>query len=639
MKYILKKAFFSFILIVLIESKYSNIANAQTTVRTDQAIVQMIIERNSTKPGETVWIGFEFILEDGWHTYWKNPGDSGLPIKIDWFLPNEIKSGPINWPTPERQPYGELMNYGYSNKVTILSKLSINKDAKLQNYNISANLEWLVCKEICIPQQGKFKTSLNITNNQEIIMSEINFNVENLLSSLPQSAPGDLKAIIDNRGLVISTDWKIEPSQKALFFPEKNDLINHSAEQETIIKKNGFEIVVSELANINNIRKLSGIIKIKNNFSNNSFFFNDLDILIEGQKTFNSEGSILGLSFFWAITFAFLGGLLLNLMPCVLPVLSLKVLAIVRDKENHEAKFDALFYSLGIMVSFFIMSLILELLRASGQSIGWGFQLQSPFFVTLMCYLMLAVGLSLSGVFNIGTSFTNLGSSLKLDNKGLGSFLTGILAVTVATPCTAPFMAPAIGYALTQSSLVSLLIFQSLALGFATPFLLIGLFPILSGMLPKPGKWMDILKQTLAFPMYAASGWMVWVASQLTNSKEFAASITGLVLLSAGLWIIGLKTQQTNYSTFRKSIAISLIITAIAIAGLSEKQLFNLDSEKTALLQSKKFSNEHLQQLLETNTPVFINFTASWCITCIINEQNVLSSEKVIKIFEEIIFC
>ncbi len=613
---------------------------------------QLVIENNKMIRGQAAYIDFKIILKDGWHTYWINPGDSGYPLMIDWDLPPGIDIGPINWPAPKRLPYGGLTNFGFSNEVTFASSIKVSQQASLGNKSIVARANWLVCNDICIPEEGEFKLDISIldkqeqkksTNNQQNYSKERNF-------SIPKELDLVVDIIHDENFLEIHIPFKsnLDSDLKSImginkindlsfnFFPYQKNIIINNLNQEISIHQNIISIKIKtktdKLADI----PIGGVITINGQQGNyiNSFKFPNTIVRTSEKSKIEEPDNKKQLSFLLAFLFAIIGGLILNLMPCVLPVLSLKIISIINKKDIVEARKEAIAYSFGVILSFAFLSTMLIFLKLNNQGVGWGFQLQSAYFVTVLSYVMLASGLSLSGVFNFGSSLMNLGSSLNTQKGIVGSFLTGILATVVASPCTAPFMAPAIGYALSENVFVTLFVFQGLALGLSAPFLLIAFFPPLFRFLPRPGEWMNTLKEFLAFPMYAACGWLIWVGAQLTGSSGLGIIIFGILLVSISCWLFGRKIER-NLLRLTINITIALLLSLALIIPLNNN--FNKGSEiDTGSLEydiSEEFSQEYLEILLEEKKPVLINFTAAWCITCIVNEKNVLSDYEVIESF------
>jgi len=324
------------------------------------------------------------------------------------------------------------------------------------------------------------------------------------------------------------------------------------------------------------------------------------------------------------LLFALLGGIILNLMPCVFPILSIKVLSFTTTHQSRRSRhIHGLIYTAGVVLSFVAIAILMLALRAAGESIGWGFQLQSPLFVIFLVYLFFIMGLGLSGYLEIGSNLMALGQLSKRQEGLMSSFMTGVLATTIASPCTAPFMGPALGFAISQPTYVALLVFACLGLGMALPFILLAWIPGLSKRLPKPGAWMDTFKQFLAFPLYITAVWLLWVAGRQTSMDVVAAVITGLVLLVMGLWLWKLSVKPAG-----KLMAIAVLGAALAapLSTLSD------DAEQE---EFQAYSPQRLSELRASGQPVFINLTADWCITCLVNERVALGSEKVAQLMAD----
>ena len=614
---------------------------------------QFYIENNELIKDESTFINFKIFLEEGWHTYWVNPGDSGYPVAIEWELPTGISIGPITWPAPKRLPYGGLTNFGYSNEVTLASSITVSKEASLGKKSIIAKANWLVCNDICIPEEGEFRLDILILekqnqdkskNNYNHTTEKNNFNLPKQLDELPiiSQTKDFLEIYIPfkpnlNRDLNSIMEINKINNLKINFFPYESNLIINNSNQEVSILPNIISIKVKTKSNkLINI-PISGVITIENEKKSHINSFKFSNTIIEASDNHKTEEQLKNnnLNLILAFLFAIAGGIILNLMPCVLPVLSLKIISIINKQDIVEARKEAIAYSFGVMLSFAFLSAILIILKLNNQGVGWGFQLQSAYFVTILSYVMLASGLSLSGVFNFGSGLMNIGSSLNTQNGKVGSFLTGILATVVASPCTAPFMAPAIGYALSENILITLVVFQGLALGLSAPFLLIAFFPPLFKFLPRPGGWMNTLKEFLAFPMYAACGWLVWVGAQLSDNSGLGIIIFGLILISISCWLFGRRVEGILFKS-TINIIIVLFLSLALIIPLNEN--FNKGSEIDASAldndNSEEFSQEYLEILLDEKKPVLINFTAAWCITCIVNEKNVLSDNEVLESFK-----
>lgn len=601
-------------------------AAAQSTVTTERVTATLITERPAVAPGESIWVGLKLEMAEGWHTYWINPGDSGLATMIDWQLPSGVAAGPIQWPTPERQPYGPLMNFGYSDEVTLLARVSIAADAPVGETMIAARSTWLVCAEICIPEDGAFSIPITIDPNAAMASTLDGAHLMSVAAELPEPVPGLVTASVENDILNVTAEWDIVPEGEIRFFPYATYLMDNTAEQDITRTDTGFRVSVGTVPDYDQLEDLGGLITIGTGDSQRAFAFENAPMLA-ASATQTAALPAVEMSLIGALLFAFVGGLLLNLMPCVLPVLSIKALAIIKHGEG--ARRESLAYTAGVVATFGVLVAVLLILKASGEQLGWGFQLQSPGFVTVLAYIMLAVGLSLSGVFNIGTGLMGVGSNwVKSDGVG-GSFMTGVLAAVVATPCTAPFMAPAIGYALTQPPLVVIAVFEGLALGLAAPFLLIGFVPAVARMLPKPGAWMETFKQALAFPMYGAAAWLVWVVSQQADAMGFAATLAGLILISFTAWLLGHTPSEGRGRFIGTGFAAAAAIGAVYLASVPQPPAVGATRAESASANWETFSSARLDELRSEGTPVFVNFTAAWCITCLMNERAVLSTADV----------
>ncbi len=602
---------------------------AQSTVTTERVTATVLTERPAVAPGDTIWVGLKLEMAEGWHTYWRNPGDSGLPTMIDWSLPTGLTAGPIQWPTPERQPYGTLMNFGYSNEVTLLARLFVAEDAPIGNAVISARATWLVCADICIPEDGSFSVPLVVDPTAPQASTLDGTHLLSMVAALPEPVPGPVTASMTADLLTLEAMWDDVPAGELTFYPYATYLMDNTAPQKVTLTADGFRLSVATVPDPDQLETLGGLVTINTAEGQRAFGFENAPLTLGVAQASSAQLAASDIGLLAALLFAFLGGVLLNLMPCVLPVLSMKALAIVKHGGDGNARRDALAYTLGVMVSFGVLVAVLLALKAGGDSLGWGFQLQSPSFVTVLAYIMLAVGLSLSGVFNIGSGLMGAGSSLVKDNGPTGSFFTGVLAAVVASPCTAPLMAPAIGYALTQPPLVVFAVFEGLALGLAAPFLLIGLIPAVARALPKPGAWMETFKQVLAFPMYAAAAWLLWVVAQQVDPMGLAATLAGLILVAFTAWLLGRNAGEGSGRRMSATFAVAAVIGALFLASIPQAPTASAARGESASGDWESYTPNRLNELQAAGTPVFVNFTAAWCITCLVNERAVLSTDDV----------
>ena len=550
-------------------------------------------------------IGVKFKFDQGWHTYWINPGDSGEKAKFDWNLPEGYKISNPKWPAPSTIPYPPLMTYGYEDEVIILFSL-YKEIGSVKKGEITLNSEWLACADICLPQSGTTKINLN-----EIVLS--NFKTESKIlkvkNNLPKKYPYLISASLKDNELNLSGQMneKFKDSE-IYFFPYDQNLISHTAIQNSEIGKNSFTHKVLRSNQKILSPNIKGVISFKSDDEINSFYFSSNNV--------SSENKFSSLNLLIALFSAFIGGLLLNLMPCVFPVISLKIFNFIEIANNkREVLFHGMSFSIGSIVTFISIGLIILILKIFGEEIGWGFQLQSPIFVSLLIYLFALLFLNFIGLFKIPNFFGKFGTKTSDTNSYKSSFGTGVLAVAVATPCTAPFMGSALGLALTQPNFFSILIFLFLGIGFSLPYLIISLFPGTLSYLPKPGNWMETFRQIMAIPIFLTILWLIWI---LSNQISFI----NLMSVMLGVSFILLLCFIKEIVTFLK-VSSKFNIPTSAILLIFSLYLLPFNSEIDNLSKSD-ISLEKIENLSKKG-PLFINFTADWCITCKVNEQIALS--------------
>ena len=572
-------------------------------VDTGHARISLIKDHSDFVPGTSINIGLKVSMDKGWHTYWRNPGDSGGPIVIDWDLPKGFSVSDIKWPLPEKIEYPPLMTYGYEDFVIYPMVLSIPADYSDDYFEMAADI--LICADVCIPESGKISSNLLDIESDSLIYE--------WLESIPSKSLPITTSLNDNNLEIRFTfDKEIK---EIYFFPDENNSIDYSSKQNFYKKDDDYFLSI-KLFN-DEFQNVSGVLDIDGtgyNVSNGTF------------EDFNEEG----LSLITALIFALIGGLILNLMPCVFPVISLKVLSFVsmggsspRKIRNH-----ALVFTVGVIASFMMIALTIVLLKQAGNFVGWGFQLQSPLIVGLLSLVMVFISLVLITDNSFGESLTKLGNIGGSENGYYSSFLTGVLAVVVASPCTAPFMGAALGYALIQPSGETVPIFLSLSLGFSLPYLLLAANPKLIDFLPKPGDWMVTLKEFFAFPMLATALWLLWVFSLQVNQILVIFLLIGWLLLALNFWIF-----QKDYKTINKVIFLGISIFSM-IYFLPETE--DIETEQNLIIGSATEWYEGIEDdLRNKNQPYFINFTAAWCITCQSNEITAFSKDGFKSLLEE----
>jgi len=615
---------------------------------TEQVKARLIASVDAVHPGDDIQVGVHQWIIPHWHTYWINPGDSGIATTIKYDLPAGATVTDIQWPTPGRMTLGPVTNYGYEHEVTLLSTIHVPEAVSAGSvFPINAVVNWLVCEEECIPQQVELSLQLPVVAQGQPAGSGSPL-IAKARSALPVASPWPVTVEHSDNDLLLRVGGFEIPGgsiKDIWFYPTEWGRVAQSAAQTWRVDGNSIELKFpagdAPLANGEN---LNGVLVITENSNDGpivrGFTINPVlgNTAKDGARVNESE-----VAFVSAILFAFLGGVILNLMPCVFPVLSIKALSLLKHAQHspQQTRLNGLVYSAGVLVSFALLGGVLIALKASGTQIGWGFQFQSPVFVLAVTYLIFAAGLSLSGVFTIGNSVVGIGSSLAERSGLTGSFFTGVLATIVATPCTAPFMGAALGFALTQPGPVLMAVFLSLGSGLAFPYLLLSLWPsFLQRRLPKPGIWMDRLKQALAFPMYGATVWLVWVLAQQTGVNGVAVALGGIVAIAFAAWLYEI-TKYNGQFVSRSGSGIAALVLLLSLTG----GYFGIKNDPVAsgVLSSAKSSEQNWEAYTEARfktlraegKPVFLNFTAAWCISCLVNEKVALSRRAVIDGFKK----
>jgi thiol:disulfide interchange protein DsbD len=606
----------------------------------------LVASVDAVHPGAEILLGVQQQIIPHWHTYWRNPGDSGVPTRIDWTLPAGMTAGEIQWPVPSRISMGPVTNYGYEGEVTLLSPLKVPADTPVGGrFTVRAAVSWLVCNEECIPEEIALGLELPVVA-RDVPAGPGNPAIGRAVARLPLAAPGRSTLVRSAEGglqlRLESERFEQARITSAWFYPAQWGKINQSAEQKYALDGRMLKIdLPAGSAPPADGEVPRGVLVIGEATTDGEQRIG-FELAVQAAPAAEAAaGGKAEVGVAAAMLLAFLGGIVLNLMPCVFPVLSIKALSLLKHAEYSplQKRLQGLAYTAGVLLSFALLASVLILLKAGGQAIGWGFQYQSPIFVVIVTYLMFAVGLNLSGLFTIGASAVGVGSSLAARSGYSGSFFTGVLATIVATPCTAPFMGAAIGYALGQPAPALLAVFLSLGLGLASPYLLLTAWPRLQRLLPRPGIWMERVKEGLAFPMYAAAVWLVWVLAQQGGPNAVLVALGGMVLIALAGWLYAV-TRQGSRWTRHGGAGFAALAVAVALVGGS----FGVDavavptgSQATAGNSGKPwqpYSAERLRELRQAGRPVFVNMTAAWCISCLVNERVALSDASVIEAFK-----
>ncbi|MEP0828024.1 MAG: thioredoxin family protein [bacterium] len=628
---------------------FSTIAFANP-VRLGHVEVALLSETEQITAGKPFGSAIHFKIDDGWHLYWKNPGDAGAPPSIEWQLPDGFTAGEIHWPYPHRIDLPPLTDFGYDKELTLLVEITPPSNLPVsRNVELRATIDWLVCKEICIPGETEVRLELPAGSNLAANKSANHALFASAREKLPiENEDWEIQASMTENELLLSIgkpNWVEGKLQSVLFFPEERGIIVNSARQ--IFQASG-ERQTLRIPRDKNVHltpeRLKGILVAEPGWRGpGSERALKIDIPIDYTDiAVFTKSEISGI--WMALLFAFLGGMILNLMPCVLPVLSLKVLGIVSQAEQGRRKslWHGSIFAAGVIASFLVLAGILLILQAGGNSLGWGFQLQSPAFVFVLASFLFLFALNLMGLFEIGP--VSFGRKAGVSHHtSVQSFLNGVTATVVATPCTAPFMGSALGYSLSQPPLAALLIFAFLGAGMAFPYIVLSAFPQLLRFLPKPGRWMVILKHFMGFLLL---GTVVWLASVLNLQAGGSAVVILLLvflILALAAWIKGQwgSIPLTGTRTFLAATAFVFLITFGVTIGLYALDKF-AETEITRAgtmpggLVWENYSAERLAQLRDERRPILIDFTAAWCLSCQVNKRVALENDDVVKRLAEL---
>ncbi|MDI1283964.1 MAG: protein-disulfide reductase DsbD family protein [Reyranella sp.] len=627
-------------------------ALAQSVVQTDNVRAELLSDVAAAKPGEPFWVGLRQTMRPKWHTYWKNPGESGLPTEIAWTLPPGVTAGPIVWPVPHVFDIGGVINYGFKDDILLLVRITPPADLT-GPLKLAADAHWLVCEDVCIPEEGKFELTLPLAATATPSDPKTRALFETARRNVAMESPwparygvsksGDPTLVVEAKGL------KPDTISNVYFFPAEWGDVAAMAKQTASVTAEGIRIPLKKgEAKTPLPAALAGTLVLTEKTADGSVqqafdLSAKLDPAFVPQATSLAAAGSEQLTFVQALLFALLGGLILNLMPCVFPVLAMKAAALARlaGRERSEMRRDGLAYTAGVLVSFAAMAAVVVAIRASVGEVTWGFQFQSPVFSLLIAYLFFVVGLNLSGAFEFGNRLAGVGKGLAARGGVTGSFFTGVLAVVVATPCTAPFMAAALGFALSQPAPATVAVLLAMGLGLALPYLALSMTPALQRLMPRPGPWMDRLRQFLAFPMYASAVWMIWVLTQQTGSDGVLYALGGMILIAFAIWLLRLGAGSSPATWMRRGLAAIAVVLAFAATFKLE------DGPATAASAAgsptsgvnfegwERFTRERMTAAHAAGKPVFVDFTAAWCITCLVNERVALETPATRRAFEQ----
>ena len=632
------------------------LAAGTSSVRTDQVRAELVAHApEGVAAGKPLWLGLRIEHQPHWHTYWKNPGDSGLATTLTWALPPGFAAGEIAWPTPRQLPVGPLMNFGYEG--TLLLPVPITVPSGFQGTTLPVRLEaqWLVCKDVCIPESGDFALELPV--KAATVADAALFDAARAAAPRPLGGVQS-QARVENNALQVRVQglpasWQ---GQALKFFPETAGVIDNAARPAASWQGAEWVAAVPLSAQRSESPVLMPAVLTREGEPAGV----QLALQVSGAwpavgagAAAAPPGGALGAgpvevtapgaaSLAWALALALLGGALLNLMPCVFPVLSLKVFGFAAHAQDRKALLaGGLAYTGGVVVSFLVLAGLLLALRAGGEQIGWGFQLQSPGFVVALAALFTLIGLNLAGVFEIGHLLPGSWAAARARHPVVDSALTGVLAVAVASPCTAPFMGASLGLAVSWPTGPALAIFAALGLGLALPYLLASAWPALARALPRPGAWMVTFKTPMAFPMFATVVWLVWVLGQQAGTDAVAGLLGTLLALALAAWVWGLPARRpVNRALGLAASGLALLITlnwAWPSWRALPPQAVTQGAEGAGAAQDgdwQAWSPERVQAALAAGRPVFVDFTAAWCVTCQFNKRTTLADAQVLADFK-----
>lgn len=632
---------------------------AGAVVTTEQVRAElMAYAPQGVAAGQPLWVGLQLRHQPHWHTYWKNSGDSGLPTQLEWTLPAGVQAGEIAWPIPKKLPLGKLVNYGYDDTVLLPVPLTLtpafSPSPLATELTVKLKASWLVCRTECIPQEGEFALAIPLRSSTALQAAAF----DEALARQPRPLAAAAKSRLVVEGETLRLTLAGLPAKlrgKPLdLFPETAEVIDPSAPWQQAWQG---ELWTAELPLSPQRSASPATMPLVLTQAGEGW---RVELAVDGtwpatagpatvspaleaalranaQEAATPVATAVSASLLAALLGALLGGLILNLMPCVFPVLAIKMLSFTRHADDHRGhRISALAYTAGVLASFIALGLLLLALRAAGESLGWGFHLQNPLVVGALAVLFTVIGLNLAGVFEFRQFAPSSLASFQARHPVVDAFLTGVLAVAVASPCSAPFMGASLGLAITLPAAQALLIFAALGLGLALPYLLAGFVPAVARLLPRPGPWMDMLRKLLAFPMFLTVAWLLWVMGHQNGIDGVGSLLALLVMLSALIWSLTLRGRT------RQVVAALVLLAGGWIGWAVGPSLGQGAAPAAPAVSSAAGSQERWQawapgrveQLLAEGRPVFVDFTAAWCITCQYNKKTTLSDTQVLADFD-----
>jgi thiol:disulfide interchange protein/DsbC/DsbD-like thiol-disulfide interchange protein len=625
-------------------------------VRTPHVTAELVAQQTAIQPGQTLQIGLRLQHIPHWHTYWRNPGDSGLPTSLRWTLPVGSSVSAIDWPAPQRLPVGPLLNYGYEGDLLLPMQYTAPADARPgETLTLRAKGDWLVCKEVCIPETALLELQLPVVDVGTTPGTSINAphfartaleqaaplrgwkaelqvaGPDLLLTLLPEKTPATA-AELPEIHVFPYAEQVIVPSRHEFFRTDAGYAIQLALQEGAKLPATFSGIAVAQVERTTGVATVWGTPQRAAEFEARVRSVTALEWPPGTQRPLPgaSPGGGADIGLLAALGLALIGGMLLNLMPCVFPVLSIKLLALVQQRIDAPAlRAHALAYGAGVVLSFMALAGALLALRAAGDAVGWGFQLQEPGVIFVLALLFFAIALNLAGLFELGQMLPTSLAAWRSRRPAADAFGAGVLAVVVASPCTAPFMGAALGFAITQSASVGLATFAMLGVGMALPYMLLVLRPAWRSRLPKPGAWMLHLKQAMAFPMFAAVVWLVWVLGLQTGVDTVARALLALVGLGLLVWLAGLPAVRGLPGRLTAALLLAGLVAWSWPATPAATRVGSGSATASTQLNDRwrPYDEAQVAQELAQGRSVFVDFTAAWCISCQVNKRLVLDTE------------
>ncbi len=603
---------------------------AQPWKKPEPVQAELVSRFHDAVPGTEFEIGLLLRHDSQWHTYWKSTGDTGLPTRIQWSLPQGWHASEILWPTPAVFKIGDLVNYGYGDEVLLPVRISVPASAKVGSVqDIKAEVSWLMCADQCVPGKASLTLAVQVADKDGgATKTSTLFEASHTAMPSPLS---DASGVFDPKTHAVRVTFKsTEPFHHFYVFAEGDDSVVYGAPQSVSRSADKISVTLQGTDELKAGSQFSGVFAADGGPRKGGWagsFSVPLESGTVAAPTVSDDTLQAGLSSWLAVAMAFIGGLILNVMPCVFPVLSLKILSLVQDRQHINLPLHSVVFTLGVLLTMLVLAGVLIAVKSAGISVGWGFQLQSPIFVASLAVIFAAISVNLLGWFEFSCVRVSGGS---YSNSLLNCFATGVLAVVAASPCTAPFMGAALGYALTASIRESIFVFLALGLGMSLPWLVLSLFPVLTAWMPKPGAWMNVFRKLMAIPMLLTMIWLLWVLSLQVSFTALVLYIAAVISLCVCLFLYG--KLQFSLLTAKLPIVLSAACAVLLFAAASSSLFRQPDA---AVQAADAWSPQAVENALEAGKPVFVDFTASWCVTCQANKIAVLDREDIREAFKQ----